>query len=366
MDEHFDVVIVGGSFAGLAVAMQLPDHRVLLVDQYPIGSHPMSACGTPLQTVQAVGAERSIQAVHRTLVLHIGQREVRFPLRDPFVTFDYRRFCQEMLAQTNADVWQARVTQMGADFAATTRGRVQASFVVDASGWRSQPGADTPTQAPRGYGLETELPITWDAPGLHFYVEKALVANGYAWIFPCGQTTRFGVGSFDKSLQLRPVLAHFLSRYHLSPGDTHGGVLVIAPRAPVVNGVFRVGDAAGHCLPLSGEGIRTAIFHGIHCGRAIAGVLAGSLTRQEAEALYRLQVRGNERFQARLLTLQTLVAHTPEWLLALAGQICARPALTHRIMGRYLTESGWFTRASGVATTHSREKQPQEHLSRSH
>ncbi len=199
---------------------------------------------------------------------------------------------------------------MGADFAATRRGRVQASFVVDTSGWRSQPGADTPTQAPRGYGLETELPITWDAPGLHFYVEKALVANGYAWIFPCGQTTRFGVGSFDKSLQLRPVLAHFLSRYHLSPGDTHGGVLVIAPRAPVVNGVFRVGDAAGHCLPLSGEGIRTAIFHGIHCGRAIAGMLAGSLTRQEAEALYRLQVRGNGRFQAHLRTLQTLVART--------------------------------------------------------
>lgn len=343
--ENFDVVIVGGSFAGLAVAMQLRPHRVLLVDQHPIGSHQMSACGTPLQTVQAVGAEGSIQAVHRALVLHTNKRAVGFPLRHPFVTFDYRRFCQAVLAQTDADVWRARVTAMGADFAVTTRGRVQAAFVVDASGWRSRLDANGPTPAHLGYGLETELPLRWEAPGLHFYIEKALVANGYAWIFPCDQTTRFGVGSFDKNLQLRPVLADFLSRYDLSPGDTHGGVLAVTPRTPVVDGVFRVGDAAGQCLSVSGEGIRTAIFHGLHCGRAIAGVLAGALTRQEAETLYQLQVRGTERFQARLLTLQALVAHTPEWLLALTGQICARPALTHRIMDRYLAESGWFAAA---------------------
>jgi flavin-dependent dehydrogenase len=343
--ENFDVVIVGGSFAGLAVATQLRPHRVLLVDQHPIGSHQMSACGTPLQTVQAVGAEGSIQAVHRALVLHTNKRAVRFPLRHPFVTFDYRRFCQAVLAQTDADVWRARVTAMGADFAVTTQGRVQVPFVVDASGWRSQSNAEPTPHIQRGYGLETELPLRWDDPGLHFYIEKALVANGYAWIFPCGQTTRFGVGSFEKDLHLRPVLVDFLSRYNLSPGDTHGGVLAITPRTPVVDGIFRVGDAAGHCLSVSGEGIRTAIFHGLHCGRAIAGVLAGAFTRPEAEVLYRLQVRGNERFQARLLTLQALVARTPEWLLALAGQICASRALTHRIMDRYLAESGWFAAA---------------------
>lgn len=30
---------------------------------------------------------------------------------------------------------------------------------------------------------------------------------------------------------------------------------------------FFVGDSAGHCLPLSGEGIRTAFYFGIVCGR---------------------------------------------------------------------------------------------------
>lgn len=348
----YDVVIVGGSFAGLAVAMQLRGRRVLLIDQHPIGSHQMSACGTPLRTVQAVGAEHSIQKTHNALVLHTGKRTIRFPLSDPFVTFDYHRFCQAMLQQTDAEVWQARVTQMGADFAVTERGtergRVQAPFVVDATGWRSSFAEPTP-HMPLGYGLETELPIPWETPGLHFYMERSLVANGYAWIFPCGQTTRFGIGSFEKSLKLRPTLADFLSRYNLSVGDTHGGILAIAPRAPVVDGVFRVGDAAGHCLPVSGEGIRTAIFHGLHCGRAIAGVVAGRRTRQEAEALYCLQVRGTERFQARLLALQAVVARTPEWLLAGAGQLCAWPPLTRQIMDRYLAGSGWFAAAPSSA-----------------
>ena len=52
----YDVVIVGGSFAGLAVAMQLRGYRVLLLDQHPIGARQMSACGTPLATARALSA----------------------------------------------------------------------------------------------------------------------------------------------------------------------------------------------------------------------------------------------------------------------------------------------------------------------
>jgi 2-polyprenyl-6-methoxyphenol hydroxylase-like FAD-dependent oxidoreductase len=42
----YDVAIIGGSFAGLATAMQLCGHRVLIVDQSPTGSHQMSSYGT--------------------------------------------------------------------------------------------------------------------------------------------------------------------------------------------------------------------------------------------------------------------------------------------------------------------------------
>ena len=203
----YDVVIVGGSFAGLATAMQLRGYRVLLIDQYPIGARQMSACGTPLATARAVGAERAILAAHDALVLHTGGQEIRFPLRDPYVTFDYQAFCQAMLAQTDAEVWRARVTGYSEGGVVTARGPVLARFVVDATGWRAlhvQNAHPTPGMPHAGYGVETELPVRLDiSPGLHFYFEKRIIRNGYAWIFPCGATTRFGVGSFENEPQLR-------------------------------------------------------------------------------------------------------------------------------------------------------------------
>ena len=44
---------------------------------------------------------------------------------------------------------------------------------------------------------------------------------------------------------------------------------------PTEDGVFFVGDSAGHCLPLTAEGIRTALYFGLACGRELRGVVEG-------------------------------------------------------------------------------------------
>ena len=44
------------------------------------------------------------------------------------------------------------------------------------------------------------------------------------------------------------------------------------------DGVFFVGDSAGHCLPLTAEGIRTALYFGIACGRELRAVVEGRQT----------------------------------------------------------------------------------------
>ena len=46
-------------------------------------------------------------------------------------------------------------------------------------------------------------------------------------------------------------------------------------RRAVEDGVFFVGDSAGHCLPLTAEGIRTALYFGLACGRELRAVLDG-------------------------------------------------------------------------------------------
>ena len=53
-------------------------------------------------------------------------------------------------------------------------------------------------------------------------------------------------------------------------------------RAAVEDGVFFAGDSAGHCLPLTAEGIRTALYFGLACGRELRAVVKGERTREQA------------------------------------------------------------------------------------
>ena len=48
------------------------------------------------------------------------------------------------------------------------------------------------------------------------------------------------------------------------------------------DGIFMVGDSAGHCLPLTAEGIRTALYFGLACGRELRAVVEGRQTREQA------------------------------------------------------------------------------------
>ena len=50
--------------------------------------------------------------------------------------------------------------------------------------------------------------------------------------------------------------------------------------------MFFAGDSAGHCLPLTAEGIRTALYFGLACGRELRAVLDGHSSRAEALARY--------------------------------------------------------------------------------
>jgi digeranylgeranylglycerophospholipid reductase len=57
-------------------------------------------------------------------------------------------------------------------------------------------------------------------------------------------------------------------------------------RAPVEDGIFFVGDSAGHCLPTTAEGIRTALYFGLACGRELRLALEGRQTREQALGRY--------------------------------------------------------------------------------
>jgi menaquinone-9 beta-reductase len=87
-------------------------------------------------------------------------------------------------------------------------------------------------------------------------------------------------------------------------------------RAATEDGVFFVGDSAGHCLPLTAEGIRTAFYFGIACGRELRAVVEGRSTAAEALARYGDFSESHRwKFEA-MLGAQRLVPRVPPRLLA--------------------------------------------------
>ncbi len=325
----FDVIIAGASFAGLAVASRVrPGRRVLLLDRHPVGEGQTSACAAPLVTLDRMGARSAILQVHDAIVIHTSSGIAVWRSGVPFATFDYRAFCRTVLDRLDVEVRTAAVRDLRGRTVLTDDGAFGARLIVDATGWR----AVLASRLRRGYvrrwlmgrGLETELPVPFP-PGLHFYFDRKIVRHGYAWAFPAGARTRFGVASVVADPALRDRLKRFLARFDLTPGACHGGVLASGLRDPVVNGIFVVGDAAGQCLPLTGEGIRMAVRFGQFLGMHLQMILDGTQSIECVHDRYRAFVRAQRRAYATLLGLQAGLLHLAPGLLGLAARVMAHP-----------------------------------------
>jgi flavin-dependent dehydrogenase len=338
-DTHYDVIIAGASFAGLAVALSLRGHRGALVDQAPLGDGVTSACAAPVSIVRAMRAEASVLQVHDRLVLHTPSTETIWPLPEPFCTFDYRQFCRAAFAASGVEFVHSHVFGRRGNTVQTAAGDLMGTFLVDATGWRAVlAGGPASTYVDRRwmpFGIEAEVAIAFD-PGLHFYFLPE-VRDGYAWAFPCAGHVRFGVLSYRGRSNLGAALQTFMARFGAQPGSIHGGFLASGLRSTVVDGVFVVGDASGHCLPLTGEGIRTALLGGFRCGELLQRVLEGQLTVKEAEIQYRGFIEhSRQKFRALLWSNGALLA-LPLPVIGYVTKWLSRPRPQEMFMQRYLS-----------------------------
>jgi menaquinone-9 beta-reductase len=309
----YDVIIAGGSFAGLAVASRLRG-KILLVEPHGIGEKQTSACGTPLRVPERLGLMDSVLQVHRELVLHTRTYTAVVDVSDdPFCTVDYRRFCRGMAAALQADIVKARVLGREGGSVVTDRRRFSAGVLVDASGWRSvlgnQKGKFRDRRELMNFGIETVTRRRGEK--LCFWFDPGELPRGIAWFFPIGNGSRVGVGNYIADNRLGPPLEGFLESLGLARAETHGGYFPAGLQAPVQENIFRVGDAAGQCLPLIGEGIRPAIYFGQACGRVIQDVLDGRLSRQEGLYAYRSFVAKHRKLYQGLRLGQRLAANLP-------------------------------------------------------
>jgi menaquinone-9 beta-reductase len=347
-----DVLICGASFAGLAVARQLAGSgaRVLLIDRYEIGERQTSACAAPTEWLEAMGVAASIRQTFGELVVHTPYATTRMHLPFTFSTFDYRELCAALLEQTDAEFETTKVNGVkrkpgmsGREAEGmpvvidTDRGVLSAPLVVDAMGWKRvlAPAADIyqPPDAPLSRGLEVH-------PGggsddLEIWIDRSYVPAGYSWSFPARDEVRVGVGSFDPRFHVKEPTVRLADDLERDAVRYQGNWIPHRLRPAAADCVFFAGDSAGHCLPLTAEGIRTAFYFGIACGEELRRVVAGEQTRDDALRRYaHFSATHRWKFEAMLRT-QQLVPRVPPRALALALRGMSTDAFVTWSFGHY-------------------------------
>jgi menaquinone-9 beta-reductase len=363
-----DILICGASFAGLAVARELTGSGadVLIVDRYEIGERQTSACGIPTEWMERLGLMEAERQRFDTLVMHTPHGDARYKLPWTFSTFDYRTMCRLLWEGCDARFETAKVHGRSGPAAAdgsiaveTDRGTITAPLVVDALGWRRMLAVGDgvqPPDAPLSRGLEVHP--EGGATDLEIWIDRRYVPAGYGWSFPAGEETRIGVGSFDPRFHVREtteLLAEDLERDRVR---YQGNWIPHKLRRATEGGVFFVGDSAGHCLPLSAEGIRTALYFGIGLGRELRGVVEGRQSREQAAERYAGFHDGHEWKFRWMLRVQKLIPRVPPKVLGPAIRLMGSKRFIDWSFRHYLAIAPPEFAGSAPAATEQREPAP--------
>ena len=291
LERDCDVLICGASFAGLAVARELEGSgaQVLMVDRYDIGERQTSACAAPTEWLRNLGLERSIRQTFGELLIHTRFDELRYRLPWTFSTFDYRELCELLSEQAPSVTFEtAKVDGLGDNQTVLTdRGELRAPLVIDALGWRRVLAPHSGVQPPEARlsrGLEVHPHGSGDE--LEIWIDPRYIRAGYAWSFPAATELRVGVGSFEPRDHVKDGTLTLADDLSVDADGYQGNWIPHQLRPATEDGVFFVGDSAGHCLPLTAEGIRTAFYFGLALGRDLREVLAGRRTRAQALESY--------------------------------------------------------------------------------
>ena len=289
LQREWDVIVCGASFAGLAVCRELAgsDARVLMLDRYEVGERQTSACAAPTEWLHALGLEASMRQTFRDLVIHTPTKTFRWTLPWTFSTFDYPELCALLRAQApDVEFETAKVDGRTGHTLHTDRGDLSAPLIVDGLGWRrvlsNAPKPIQPPKARLSRGLEVHPHASGD--DLELWLDPAYVRAGYSWIFPARDELRVGVGSFEPRDRVKEPTVRLANDLEVPAVRYQGNWIPHQMRAPVEDGIFFVGDSAGHCLPTTAEGIRTAFYFGLACGRELRAVLDGRSSHVEAIA----------------------------------------------------------------------------------
>ena len=282
---EYDVVIAGGSIAGLICAREIAEkgYRVLVVEEdYEIGTP--EHCGglvsvTGLQELGVIPTRKTLE--HRVKNAEIfspnGKSFVINSTRQNVIEINRRELDKQIAhqAQQNGAEIRVKTSFQGItdDGVKLSEGKVKCKIIVDARGVSALINKE---RSGILSSAQYEVYADWIKKGkVEVYFDQEKYPGFFAWIIP--SLDGIGkVGVAGRGINAASVIDEFLSK----KGNYSIIRKIFAPiwiNGPieefVTNNVVTVGDAAGQSKPTTAGGIYSCGIGGILAGRAISKFL---------------------------------------------------------------------------------------------
>ena len=343
--RHFDLAIVGGSFAGLACARSaaMRGLKVALLDAKP---EPGARVRTTGILVKEASDEFDLPASLMRKVRGVrlyAPDDRALDLSAPgyfFHATDMPGLMRWMAAEAEragATLMYGRKFEGGVEQeGGVTTGDIQARFLIGADGARSRVAEAFHLGRNRhflaGLEIECEKLAAVDDRFLHCFADSRIAPGYIAWMVPGVNGTQIGVAASrphrpDLGGLLRRLKAHFDIRDIRVTARRSG----LIPSGGVVRNlgskrVLLVGDAAGMVSPVTGGGIHTAL----HFGRRAAMAVADYLGDRGAHPVT-VMAREAPRYRAKLWLRRALDLAPPNALINAALMTTPMRQLAQRL-----------------------------------
>ncbi len=315
---YFDVVIAGGSIAGLFCAREIANkaHSVVVLEEdYEIGTP--EHCGGLVST-SALGQLGIIP--HKKTFDHLISSAQIFAPNGKSFTIDSkkqkvaeinRRELDKQIAhqaQRNGAEIRVRTSfqKLTEDGVRTGEGEIKCKIVVDARGVSSLINKDREGILS---SAQYEIYADWiKKEKVEVYFDQEKYPGFFAWIIPNGEGTG-KVGVAGRGISAAEVLADFLTKKggYSTIRKIFAPIWVKGPIERFVSDkVVTIGDAAGQSKPTTAGGIFSCGMGGIFAGQAIINYLETGKKADLEEYQVRWKKKFGKEFEKQLLARKIL------------------------------------------------------------
>ncbi len=278
---EYDVIIIGAGPSGLALAKEIEDVRLLLIDAK---KKPFKniACA---EWVPALSHFTPFK-VAETSFMELIVNDTRRTVKAPGYIIDREKLQKSMLESLKCTIHLGeRVVKVDKNTVKTNCGTYKAEWIVGAYGpWGPMNEKENKHNFLPAINVRVTLKRNLKKTLIYFSEE---ILHGYAWCFPRKDEANCGVGA--RSRNLKSLLLKWLTvlkkqgiiedvRYR----EAHTGLIPLSVlRKSLHSNHILIGDAGGFADPLTGAGIQNA-FESAHMASSL---IKGRINKEEYERL---------------------------------------------------------------------------------